>query len=431
MFKKNITAFSLLELLIGVLILAASSVIFFQTLLSSKSEYVFYSEHFVASALTEKVLEQCYQETELNPHGVTALGLLPGTANSNSFSTYVTNGNTVFFQTPPITENEMEPIYNLLHDNFKLKIDTVRQNGFYEVTTGFTWKTRQGSGISESFSRVLAFNGEKEVTTSFEISDSEVENRLLNAIFYIADTPLSVRFPDPSHQKFLMDLAHIYFSCFDLFSSPDFQERCRVVRDSESGFAVESQQYTQCTDGYYEIARDILHLMVAFKERLDSILKDAPTIVAQFPNREKQITQSLILKTGKFYKQLGNVFLASILKLSERYERQINHAQTQRQQRAMLQRLFNIYRVLYANRDFCSDIVDTPQVDSASQIQKKINSFIANIAQNFKYKDQTIYRLALQEANFVANQEIEARYFLPALTNQIFINIDALNKIIF
>ncbi|EKD82511.1 MAG: hypothetical protein ACD_39C01241G0003, partial [uncultured bacterium] len=57
--------FTLLELLVGFFIIASVSVIFFQAMHSFRKESTFNSENYLASSLVEKVLEQCYQESQL------------------------------------------------------------------------------------------------------------------------------------------------------------------------------------------------------------------------------------------------------------------------------------------------------------------------------------------------------------------------------
>ncbi|HQB81955.1 MAG TPA: type II secretion system protein [Candidatus Rifleibacterium sp.] len=76
---------TLLELLIGFFLLVSASIIFFQAMHSFKKETTFTSENFLAASLTEKVLEQCYQEADLNPHGLQAMVWPMPTARSTRF----------------------------------------------------------------------------------------------------------------------------------------------------------------------------------------------------------------------------------------------------------------------------------------------------------------------------------------------------------
>jgi hypothetical protein len=415
------TGVSLLELLIGFFILASTSVIFFQAMHKFKKETTFYSEHFVASALSEKVLEQCYQETEINPYGITALGLSDADGNTISLNTEVTDNQTIFFQQPTINQEEMAPLHHLLNDNFTLHVEPELNGNFYEIKTSFNWKAMYGVGKSETYCRILAFPSEKEVLTYLALSDSAVEERLVSRVFSAPDTALSANLGSIGAQKLVMNLGHIYYACFDLFSSADFKKRCADAETLEIGSSPGSDQYAECSAMYYEVARDLLHLMVYLKPRLEEI-KAGSDFMEAVPFRERLILEGYRRRAGLYYKQLRRMFLASVLKLAERFEQSLNHAGTLREQRELVGQIFNFYRILYVNRDFCSDVATVSLADQ--RIRAKYADFLQKMIAFFNEKDSAIKRMAILERSFIASNEIKTRYFVPKLLHELFTEVE-------
>ncbi|HQB84256.1 MAG TPA: type II secretion system protein, partial [Candidatus Rifleibacterium sp.] len=101
---KKRSGLTLLELTIGMFLIAGAAVIYLQSMQSSKKKNEFYSEHFIASIMAAKVVEACFQETEINPYGIEALGLADENGKPFKFSTMVTEGQTTFFKQPEINK---------------------------------------------------------------------------------------------------------------------------------------------------------------------------------------------------------------------------------------------------------------------------------------------------------------------------------------
>ncbi|MDD2998029.1 MAG: type II secretion system protein, partial [Candidatus Riflebacteria bacterium] len=64
--KRGLT---LIELTIGIFLIGGIAIVYLQSMQSSKKKNEFYSEHFMASIMAAKVVEACFQETDLNPYG--------------------------------------------------------------------------------------------------------------------------------------------------------------------------------------------------------------------------------------------------------------------------------------------------------------------------------------------------------------------------
>ena len=420
------TGFSLLELLIGFFILGTASIIFFQTMHKFKKESTFYYEHFVASALSEKVLEQCYQETEINPYGVTALGLSDADGNTVTLETGITDNQTIFFQKPAIDQEKAALLYHLLNDNFTLNVDTELDGNFYEIKTSFNWDAMYGAGKSETYCRILAFPGDKEVLTYLSLSDASVEDRLVSRVFSAPDTMLSENLPSIGAQNLVMNLGHIYYACFDLFSSAEFKNRCAEAESLEVGYSTDSLEYRKCSQMYYELSRDLLHLMFYLKPKLDAT-RASIDFLGAVPFKERLILEGYKRQVDLYYKQLRRIFLAGVLKLADRYFHLLEHTETFREQRQMVAQIFNLYRILYVNREFCRDVATVSLVDQ--RIKAKYTDFLQKMIEFYEEKDLAIMRMAMLEKTFINSNEIKSRYFVPRLLNELFTEIEEFSDI--
>ena len=413
---KSRNGMSLAEILIGFLIIASAAVIFFQTMHRFRKESTFNSENFLASSLIEKVLEQCYQESELNLHGMQAIGLTDADGKPYLISSGITDQQAVFFSNPAITKDATPDLHHVLKDNFNLTINTEKKDGFYELTAGFKWNAMSGKGQAFSSSRILAFAGEKEVVTTFALSDSAVNDRLVKDIFNSPGAALSTKVSSIGAQELLVHLGHVYYSTIDWLNSDDFKTRRQKAKSLEVFTQPNSEDFDKCTRFYFELARDQLHLMASLKPHLEGLTANLH-FLDSIPLPDRFIVESRIEKAGLYYRQLRRLFMNCILKVSERYEQQLQHAKTQRIQRQMLVRLFNINRILYVNREFSEEV-------SPSTISARVEKFFDATQTAFKDKDASITRMIDQERAFIKQNRMKENFFLPRLTNDLFKGID-------
>lgn len=414
--KQRNKGFTLLELLIGFVILASVSVIFLQTMHRFRKETAFTSENYLASSLVEKVLEQCYQESQLNPHGMKAIGLADANGNPYEISTSITDKETVFFAHPPITEALTPDLHHLLKDNYTLSVETEKKDGFYEMIAGLKWNAQSGKGEILSSSRVLSFTGEKEVLTTFDLTDDAVKERLVKDVFNSPGSSLGAELSSIGAQTMLVHVGHVFYASLDWLKDPDFAEKRQKAESLEVFTQPGSDEYAKCSRLYFEMARDLLHLMLSLqphiKEATDNI-----SFLASIPLPERFIAESRINRSGLYYRQLRRIFFNCILKLSERYEQQLKYADFQRSQRQMVGRLFNINRILYANRAFSEEV-------SATIIEERYIGFLDAIQVFFKDRDASICRMAEQERSFIAANKLVENFFVLGLTGKLFKEID-------
>lgn len=418
-------AFTLLELLIGFLIIASSSVIFFQTLSMFRKETAFYSEHFLASAMVEKVLEQCHQETDINPHGISALGLVDQIGAPFESNSYITDGQSVFFQQPKISAEEMPPLHHMLNDNFQLKIVPELKEGFYEIDAGFEWNTIHGKASSNSFCRVLTFSGKKQVESRLILDRAIVEERLVSNLFDNPDTNLSSNLDSIGASELMINTGLVYYTCVSLFGSSDFSEKLQQAASLEQGYSVGSDEFADCTELYFEIARDILHLMTSLKdEEIIKGIRGNLGFLDRIPAEPQYIIVGFIKQNIAYFRKLRRLFLTCALKMAERYEYQINSAPTQREQRALVVRLFNIYRIIYANRKFAEEVISS---DTGEQrVKDRYLRFLGLMRTYFAERDPSIERMAAQEQIFIGQNILKDKYFIPRYINELFEEFETL-----
>lgn len=422
------SGFSLLEILIGFFLLAGSAVVFFMAVNLFKKETVFYTEHFVASALLDKFMETCYQETELNPHGIKALGLSDDAEKKYKTQSYVTDGETIFFRNPEISSKNLEVLHDLLKGNFKLQVETDNKNGCYQVQAQFDWTAKYGKGFSLTPFQVLSTNLSKEVKTSFELPLNQVEALLLKNVFESNGGSLAEKINSNSAKELATEIGHVYFACFELFSSPDFQNRCREAKELEKSADESLEKQTKSSEKYFELARDTLHLMVNFKPRLEKIQTNLD-FLKSLPERERYILQGYVLKLGHYCQQLRSVFLACIMRLISSYQKKLVNLTYQREQRMVLNRIFIFYRLLYPNRSFCKTISQLNNIEQI--IANNYKSFLSDSAELYQLKDPTIARMALQDFDFMKNEKLEEKYFLPRMLKDLFETMEKFSLIRF
>ncbi len=407
---------TLAELLIGFFLLCSASIIFFQAMHGFRKETTFTSENFLASSLIEKVLEQCYQESELNPHGLQAIGLTDNTGKPYPFTTFITDKETVFFSNPGITETATPNLHRVLKDNFSLVVDGEQKSGFYEINASFNWKAQSGKGEALSSTRILSFTGEKEVLTTFTLTEEQVKQRLVKDVFNAPGASLGSRVSSAGAEKLLISIGHIYYAGKDWLNSSDFKDRYQKAKDLETSISPDSDDFAKCTGIYFEMARDLLHLMISLKKHAEDA-KAGIGFLASVPLPERFIVHSRIERGGLYYRQLRRIFFNCLLKVSERYEQMLKAADTPRLQRQMIVRLFNINRILFENRAFIEEVAPT---ETAAHYKK----FVTTIQESFRETDPSIFRLADQEQGFINNNNLKEQFFVLKLSGELCTTID-------
>lgn len=418
---------SLIELTIGILMISGVALIYFQTMVSSSKKTKFYSEHFMAALLAGKVVENCLQETDINPYGIEALGLTDDKGKPFKFSTLITDGRTVFFQNPPIDEKHTPQLYKEVQKDFKLEIKTDNsKKGYFVLSTDFDWNASTGTG---NFGYDCAFPDyvmKKEATSSYAFPEAGLEKKVVERILSEKDKSIGSLIPSPSAVEAALATGRIYFSLAGMLSSPTFKKLCEDAQKIKGeNLSPTSDRYAQGTENYFKIARDSLDLLLYLKPHIEMVSKNIESTSSMKLYYKAQL-ENYIYKAGNSLDKIQQLFFACINEAASRYKRQIKVTNNLRAQRFFIERCFSMHRILYANRKFCKNVFLSG--DAKNIIKSEYFDFIAVLESYFKKNDPGIFRLAQQEKKFARDETISKRYFVCKLTNELFSEIEELVK---
>ncbi len=425
--KKNKKGLTLLELSIGMLLIGGVAAIYLQSMQSSRQKNEFYSEHFIASIMAAKVVETCFQETEINPYGIEALGLADENGKPFKYSTLITDGQTSFFKQPEITKETTPFLYNMFQKDFTLNITTESSSPrHFTLETAFKWKTGTGAGTFNYFCRFPGFVAKKEVNTTYAFPESKLEKKIVERIFEEKDKSLSSLVSSPAALEVTLATGRIFFTCVGMLAAPQFKtslEKAQTI--SEEANSPLSARYSEGTENYYNAARDILDVMVYLQPHLETIHKDFET-TNTLSLRNRSRLEKFIYNSTESLENLRTVFFISVHEAVNRYRTTLNSSLDIRQQRALIQRCLDMYRLLFAAREFAADAFQSESADAI--IKGEYYDFLADLEKYFTGRDQTIARLAAQEKKFAQNSLLTKRYYACELVHKIFSTISSLKE---
>lgn len=425
--KKSNKGLTLLELTIGMLLIGGAAVIYLQSMQSSRQKNEFYSEHFIASIMAAKVVEACFQETEINPYGVEALGLADASGKPFKYSTLITDGQTAFFKQPEITQKTTPFLYNMFKKDFTLNITTENTSPrHFTLNTAFKWKANTGPGTFNYYCRFPGFAAKKEVNTTYAFPENKLEQKIVERIFEEKDKNLGTLVSSPATREVALATGRVYFTCVGMLAAPQFKnslEKSQTI--SEEANSPLSARYREGTEHYYNVARDILDVMVYLHPHIETIHKDIETTdTLNLRNRSR--LEKFIYNSTTGLENLQTLFFISVHEAVNRYRTTLNSSTDIRQQRALIQRCLDMYRLLFAAREFAADAFQTSSADAV--IKGEYYDFLADLEKYFSERDKTIARLAAQEKKFAQNNLLTKRYYACELVYKLFSTISSLKE---
>lgn len=189
------------EVIIGLLILGVLGAGFINFLRGSRNELEFGAEHFTGLLLTQKVIEDCYQEMTVNPQGLETLGI----ENGNDTPSGIRDGESVFFSTiedrnppwgriDPVTDGAISkkwgPLYDQVRD-FKLQVKARRlepgssasvDQNLVQADVTFSWEAGIGLGEYQAETWLFAPLTPKAGGTGLSVSQADVEREAVLAL---------------------------------------------------------------------------------------------------------------------------------------------------------------------------------------------------------------------------------------------------------
>ncbi|MEW6708989.1 MAG: type II secretion system protein [Candidatus Riflebacteria bacterium] len=424
--KNRKKGMSLIELMIGFLIIGGVTLIYFQTMNSSRKKSQFYAEHFMAALLAGKVVENCLQETDINPYGVEALGLADEKGKAFKVSTLITDGRSVFFKSPTISQEETPDLYEQVKKDFLLKIDTDgSKNKFFSVNTSFDWNASTGSGNFAYDCFFPNYVMKQEATSSYAFPEDQLEKRVVERIL-AEKGALSSIVTSPSAAEVAMATGRIYFSVAGLISSPDFKAACeQAEKIKNESCSSSSDRYAEGTEKYFAIARDSLDLLLYLKPHIDYVCKNIKTIDSMKLYHKSQL-ENYLYKSGVVLEKLQQLFFTCVNEAASRYREQIKTSLNLRNQRFLIERCLSMQRLLFANRKFCKDVFVSANAENT--IKSEYYDFLDVVASYFESRDPAVFRLALQEKKFARDEVLKQRYFTCNYVGLMFASIEELLK---
>ncbi|MBF0408745.1 MAG: type II secretion system protein [Candidatus Riflebacteria bacterium] len=192
MIKRNLSAFTLIELTVALGIFTFVGTMLMFSLKSASREAEFGEKHFQSILLGQKVIEDLHEELWLNPNGFSILAI----DSCKTKPTRIINGESIFFthlqnSSPPwdyidfsegVLDSQKEPLYSQVSDFF-ITIETSRRaaktssspdKNLYNGTINFSWRGKNSPGDFQIDAIFYAPITKKEVNVSALIDDSGI-----------------------------------------------------------------------------------------------------------------------------------------------------------------------------------------------------------------------------------------------------------------
>ena len=422
--KRGLT---LIELTIGIFLIGGIAIVYLQSMQSSKKKNEFYSEHFMASIMAAKVVEACFQETDLNPYGIEALGLADSAGKPFSFSTMVTDGQTVFFKKPIISKETTPLLYDTLKKDFMLNIKTDgASNRYFTLDTSFNWKAGTGSGDFSYLCRFPNYVMKKEALSTFAFPESQLEKKVVERIFEEKNKSLSNFVSSPAAMEVALATGRIYFTSAGLFAAPEFisayQKAEKIAGETH---AANSAEYKSGTEAFFIVARELLDAMIYLQPHLETINNDI-AMIDSLNLRNKSRLELYIYKSTLAMEKMKQLFFVCVNEAASRYREQLKTSASLREQRTIVERCFSMHRLMFSTMNFCDGVF--PSGSSESIIKQEYYEFLDTIQNYFTERDNTIARLAAQEKKFTQSDQLVKRYFTCDLVYKLFSTIATLKS---
>lgn len=424
--RKGVT---LLELTIGLFLIGSILAIYLQSMQASKKKNEFYSEHFIASIMAGKVVESCFQETDLNPFGIEALGLSDDGGTTHKFSSMITEGQTVFFKDPIISKDENKLLYEMFSKDFILNVNTEKnKKSFFTTSTAFNWKASTGQG---NFTFQCAFPGsslKQEAISSFAFPEAQLEKKLVERFFEEKDKSLGAIISSPAAAEVAKSTGRIYFSASALFGAPQIKKAFeRIEKARTETYAPGTKAYFNTTEAYFSVARDILDLIV-FLEKDITRLKNDIKMISSMNLRTRSRLEVFISKAGHSLVKMRQLFLICVNEAASRYRAQLKASDSPKFHRQIIEKCLGMHRLMVVSTDFCDGVFSSENAENI--VKSEYYDFLSTLEKYYSDKETAIVRLAKQEKRFAETGVLTDRYFTCKLVKQLFKLISDLKEIL-
>jgi hypothetical protein len=414
--------FTLVEILIGVALLSMLGLVFITLLRGGSRESHLSADHFTGAMLSQKVVEDLIDETELNPRALFALGIdesspLPPTA--------VVDGQAPFFQhvedrVAPFgkidiqaeggIDQAMSPLFGQV-ETFQVAADGRRLAGaggisekrhLQEVLVDFSWKSKVGRGSVNSAIHLFAPVDAKPASIALIFNASQVEQEAAWAFFDA---------PGDSLAQLVTDSGANYATVFGLgvvhlvsqgFIQSDAMRNClqavttgkTAAQGPFSGVVAEYQAQQKLGKAYFDLANTAFLMTYALATQVIELadICDAARVGTILADQPEVFTPGL----GNYLK-LSETFRDAVVKARQTYRELLrpglSGVRGMKQQAFVIRRLIGLFRILAVIPEHSGGLAE-------------YRVFLNDLAEEMTGRNPYLHRLLLQEKDFAQSEAV-------------------------
>ncbi|MEW6708716.1 MAG: prepilin-type N-terminal cleavage/methylation domain-containing protein [Candidatus Riflebacteria bacterium] len=293
------TGFTLVEICVGIAIIAGIATFYVTFISGASKESKFTADHFNAIVLSQKVVEDLIEETAVNPHGFDTLGIDAGTSNFHE----VTRGSSVFFSfiedrcepwgkiepgSDGMINEKMQPLYeNVNKFKFAVSGERLAKTGDYEDRNliggkvNFVWNTQTGKGNFSTDGLFFSPATVKKTDLSIAIDQASIDSRIPAAVFGRADKTLPELAAEIGENvETLQALGRISLISREFLTSnliKGLKQKVYELESELSGVAASNhyRQYDlrkQIAENLYELAKSCFHATAYLQPHFDELM---------------------------------------------------------------------------------------------------------------------------------------------------------------
>lgn len=431
MIKKHFSfkhGMSLLEIMMGLTILAMVAALFFQTVRSSAKESAFSGNHFSALMLNQKVSEDIMEEYSLNPYAEETLGL----SSVDAKNANLIDGGSIFFialedKRPPWGKIEsasdggitqaLEPLYSQLR-GFSLGTSTdtdyftgfqAEKNNLKKVNIKMQWQNNLDRGRSEKIFFAFAPRDAKafaDPAANIDYAALGLENAVKKLL------PDGTDFSKPlteiissldADKKVLFDFASARLLCDNFFNSPALKgmvaENTNLT--NKLGFVTDRKQEfvlrTRIAKNWYEVARLSFDIVAATTKHMEDV-SSSPTSNDALKKMDPFKYQVSLKNIKIIYRYFLDAMITSRYFYSSLVTPAMADQSGSKKQLEIILRLLDIYRILSF-------------APGHSNGQGQYKQFLVRIKEMSAWRNQYLYRFADHESKLAQDQNLLVEKF--------------------
>jgi len=346
------SGFSLVEIMIGILILAVTLGSFITGIRSARREVEVSDKHISVLLCSQKVIEDLMEEIWLNPFGFQTLGI----ENSTMSPTPITQGQSVFFtgletgSGRNVIGPEMKPLYHQI-DDLELTVSAERQapvgdnrleSNLYLGNICFTWNGRRGQGDGQVEAIFFSPGTPKKFTAGTYVTSG-------------SDASYTAILGSPGGKpKVLRNLGDVYRACRAFmtsdFFSRSFVEVKRLKKLSRNcafpGRTLYNYHY-KLAGTWYEMARRSLNFLISTEPAISAFAGEyfPGSLGSDFEGRPTKLNAIL-----RDFRLIYETLVSSLLQARANYQFLVTPDMAKykgiRMQYHLIARVMDLYRVL-------------------------------------------------------------------------------------